>query len=946
MPVYSGYSGPIQTIGVQNAALAAGVAAEVRILGLLEVVGQEGQVALPAAMERRLLAALLVEAGTTRPVDVLKEALWGAAPPSTAAKVLQVYVSKLRRKLPAPIRIETRGSGYVLELGDAELDATLFERFVTEARVASREGNPALAVSLLRRALGLWRGQAYGDFAYEDFACNEAERLGELRLAAVEDRIDAELQLGQHGALTAELRSLANAHPLRERLQAQAMLALYRSGHQADALDVYSTVRRKLVDELGLEPGSELRELQQRILQQDPTLDASPMAEEKAAALPAPPNALLGRGRELEELRALLRRDDVRLVVLTGAGGSGKTRLALEAAREHAPNFANGACFINLAPVRDPALVVLAICSALGIHVTGDPLDALASALASRELLLLVDNAEHLRAGTPALAELVSRVRRVKILVTSRVVLHLSGEHVYPVDPLGVDPAVELFLERAQAADHRFQPSGAEATGMRRICERLDGLPLAIELAAGWIRTLAPGELLRRLDASLPLLTGGPRDLPARQQTLRATLEWSFDLLDKHEQDDLARLAVFAGGCTLEAAEAVSGTTLERLSSLVDHHLVVRHLAPGGSRYSLLETVRELALEQLDARGETDALRRRHAEQALVTAQSLGLAVDEIATGVPQRHDTALAEQDNMRSALDWALDHAPSFGLELAIALMQFWVVSPHEGMQRFDALLARAGEIPLGLRAQTLRDLGGCAELSGDIDRAADAYEQSLELYGRMGDERGILRLRHRLVNVALARGELAAARIAIEESLVRARAGGFGYEESEHLGALSHVEYREGNVARALEVQLESLTIVRELGSWTWGESIALANVAEFSLELERVRDAETYGRQALALCSEIGDRMTMAYVLAVLALAARAGGDDQRAGRLWGAIEAEETRASLGRWSTDRDEYAPRLLAGANAAFEQGREEGQQLSLDQVVAYALENDKEKR
>jgi predicted ATPase len=650
---------------------------------------------------------------------------------------------------------------------------------------------------------------------------------------------------------------------------------------------------------------------------------------------------LLGRERELGQLRELLHRDDARLIVLTGAGGSGKTRLALEAARASAGSFANGAAFVSLAPIRDPELLAVAICDALGIQASGDPLDALASALAPRELLLLLDNAEHLRSATSILAELVGRAPRVTILVTSRVVLHLSGEHVYPVDPLGADAAARLFLERAQEADARFEPDPAQTVAVRRICERLDGLPLAIELAAGWIRTLAPTELLARLDPRLPLLIGGPRDLPARQRTLRATLEWSLDLLDAAERRDLARLSVFAGGSTLEAADVICDTTLDRLSSLVDHHLVIRSVGAAGSRYALLETIREFAAEQLDALGEAAELRRRHAAQYATIARSLGLSADELGTGVPQRHDVALAEQDNMRAALDWAADEEPVLGLELAIALEQFWVsTSPREGAQRFEALLDRAADVPVELRARALRDLGGSMEISGEPGRAARAYARSLALFERLNHEAGILRLHFRLANVAFARGDIAETRKLLEDSLARARAGGFRYEQSELLGTLSWVEYRCGEIEKALELQLSSLQIIRELGGWAWGEPNRLVNAAEFCVLLDRLQKAETYGRQALKLSRAIGDRIAMTYELAVLALTARAVGDDKRAGRLWGAIEAEEARAFLGRWPADREDYATRILTPASARLEQGREEGRRLTLDQAVAYALE------
>src|SRR5215207_1889598 len=394
---------------------------ELRVLGPLEIAGPAGTARISAPQHRRLLGALLVERGVTRSTDGLIDALWGSSPPASAAKVLQMYVSKLRKQLPACARIVTRGAGYALEVDDDAVDAGRFERLLAEARSAAREGNPALAASLLRRALGLWRGQAYGELAYEEFARAEAQRLEELRLVALEERIEADLQLGRDEEILPELRSLARTYPLRERLQAQTMLALYRCRQQADALDVYGEARRRLVDELGLEPGPELRDLQRRILQQDPALDPVPAAEEAIVSLPASANPLIGRERELEELRGHLGRDEVRLVVLTGAGGSGKTRLALEVARDRARAFANGVRFVDLAPLRDPALLAVAIAGALGIEAAGDPLEAMTSALAPRELLLVLDNAEHVREGTAIFTELTAGAPRMMILVTSRV---------------------------------------------------------------------------------------------------------------------------------------------------------------------------------------------------------------------------------------------------------------------------------------------------------------------------------------------------------------------------------------------------------------------------------------------------------------------------------------------------------------------------------------------
>jgi predicted ATPase/DNA-binding SARP family transcriptional activator len=912
---------------------------EIRVLGPVELVAEDGPVPLGALKQRRLLSALVVHAGEARSADLLIDAIWGPSPPTSAAKLLQTYVSQLRKALPAPARIRTRGAGYALELEDESLDAARFERLLSQGRAASRGRNPALAASLLRRALGLWRGQAYGDFAYEEFARAEAERLEELRLGALEERIDAELALSRHAELLPELRSLAAAHPGRERLQAQAMLALYRCGRQSEALDLYTDSRAHLLDELGLEPSSELRELQRRILQQDPKLAVAAVAEAAASALPAPPNRLLGRGRELAELRELLLRNEVRLLVLTGAGGSGKTRLALEAARETAESFANDAAFVDLAPLRDPALVVGAIARVLGIpDVSGeDSLQTLADALGPRELLLFVDNAEHVRAAAPSFVELLARAPHLTLLVTSRVVLHVSGEQVYPVEPLAVKAAVALFLERAHEAEPRFRPNIADEQAIQRICERLDGLPLAIELAASRVRTLTPVELLDRLDPRLPLLTGGPHDLPARQQTLRATLEWSYDLLADDERSDVRCFAVFAGGCTLEAAEAVCGTTVERLSSLVDANLLLHAATQKGSRYSMLETIREYAAEQLEALADVEALRRRHADYFLDLAQSANLASE--ARG-EQRHDIVISEQANIRAAIDWA-DAAGdvALALELVVALENFWTTSdPFEGVRRLETLLGHASDVPLPLRARALRALCSAATLAGDLELAEQAIHESLDAFRAIGDELGVGHLLNRLGMSALNLGEPARARAPLEESLEIFRRHGFRKGELQAIGSLGYLAQMQGDADQAVTLLEQSAAMAAQEG-FTWWQAITLGNLAELALARSRPEEAARRARQALGLSQRIGDRQLSVYALAYLARVAAEDGDAHRAGRLWGAVEAEEARRPLGAWEGEREQYAARVLAHADAHLEQGLREGRELPLQAAIEEAL-------
>ena len=577
---------------------------------------------LPGRKHVRLLAALAVADGHACSMDALTDAVWGETPPPSARKLLQLYVSQLRKVLPEGA-IRTSESGYALDVDGSSIDAERFERLAQEAATALAGENPALTASLAERALALWRGPAYADVMFEDFARADAERLEELRLGVIEDRLDAQLRLGRHETVLPDVLALAAQHALRERLQGLAMLTLYRSARQTEALDRYADFRRRLDDELGLEPGPQLRDLQQRILRQDPDLDRPSSSAGPNSPLPAPPNRLVGRASELAQLREILARRDSRLLVLTGAGGSGKTRLALEAAHEAAPSFANGAVIIELAPLHDPTLVAATVAQALDVaEVTGEASEeTLARALADRELLLVLDNAEHLRDAAPLFARLVSLAPRLTVVITSRAVLHVSGEHVFPVAPLPEDDAVELFVLRARLLDPSFELSDVNEFDVREICRRLDGLPLAIELAAARIRTLTPRAIVKRLGERLALLTSGPRDLPARQQTLRETIDWSVELLSEAERRVFARLAVFPGGATLEAAEAVCGADVDTIAALVNSNVVRRVDVNGEPRFGLLETIREYAADRLHKSGDEYTV-RRHAEWCIALAEA------------------------------------------------------------------------------------------------------------------------------------------------------------------------------------------------------------------------------------------------------------------------------------------------------------------------------------
>jgi predicted ATPase/DNA-binding SARP family transcriptional activator len=567
------------------------VGLELRILGPVEVVVGGEPRRLGGRKQRSLLALLGMHAGEVVSSDRIIEALWPAYD-SAARKRLQVHVSQLRKALgPAGAAVQWRSEGYVLAVEADAVDAGRFAALAVAGAEAMRAGEHERAAQTLREALALWRGPALDDLASEPFAQLAGAGLEELRLAALEDRIDADLALGSAQELVGELEVLVGAQPLRERLRGQLMLALYRCGRQADALDAHRAARRVLLDELGLEPGPELRRLQQAILDHDPALLVEPAELRARRHLPAPATALVGRRAQLDEVVAMLRAPGIRLVTLTGPGGAGKTRLAIQAAAELVDRFEHGIFFVDLAPVEDAGLVAQAIAQAIGLaERAAQPLaDTVQEHLRDRRLLLVLDGFEHVDEAAPLVGRLLAGAPALEVLVTSRSPLRLYGEHEYVVPPLEPGEAVALFVERAQAVRRGF----AATSAVERICAGLDGLPLAIELAAARTRTLSSEEILAGVPAG----------------TLRATLDWSHGLLDARGRELFAALAVFAGGFTPEAAHEVCAASSAALLELVDAGLVT-----DGARHHMLAPVREYALERLDEAGDADAVRRRHAE--------------------------------------------------------------------------------------------------------------------------------------------------------------------------------------------------------------------------------------------------------------------------------------------------------------------------------------------
>jgi predicted ATPase/DNA-binding SARP family transcriptional activator len=709
-----------------------------RVLGPMRAIRASRDLPIGGPKQRSVLALLLLEAGRVVPSERLVDELWNGRPPPGAVKTLRSYVSRLRTLLGSDATLISRGGGYVLELEQAQVDAARFELLVEEGQGALARGAARVAADRFREGLALWHGRAFADVVDIASLAIESRRLEELRVTALEGRIEAELDLGFHAQLVGELETLVAEHPLRERLWRQLVLALYRCERQADALATYRRARELLAGELGLEPSEELRRLQQAVLRQDVPAVARRTQRHN---LPAQLTSFVGREQELAELERLL--PEARLLTLTGVGGVGKTRLALELAARVAEDIPGGVWFVDLSGIADAVVVPQQIAQVLGLRE--DPalslVEILRNHLRKTDVLLLLDNCEHLLPSSAELMEtLLLGAPTLRILATSRESLGVPGEVEFALAPLavpdaGLNPeesaavaAVRLFLERSSLAGGFVATPTAVAT-VARVCRELDGIPLALELAAARTRTLSVDEIAAHLNDRFGFLKYWRRVAVPRHQTLKATMDWSYELLSEAERHVLGRSSVFAGGFTLAAAAGVcvggdEPRALDIVGRLVERSLVVPELGGDSSRYRLLETVRQYAAERLAETGDLEESRRAHGATLLRLAEADRWAGKQ---GLAR----LAVENDNVRAALEWTLAAGDPIGPRLARAFGRVWLARGQleEGRDWLQRALSAHPDRD-ELRAELLCLLGAIVYERGEMARADEVLTEGLEL------------------------------------------------------------------------------------------------------------------------------------------------------------------------------------------------------------------------
>ncbi|GII97293.1 BTAD domain-containing putative transcriptional regulator [Sinosporangium siamense] len=867
------------------------------VLGPLSVWTADGRpVRVPEVKVRALLADLLVHEGRPVPADRLAYDLWGDDPPGNPTNTLQTKVSQLRRALGEEGRklVVYQAAGYVLH--SDQVDAITFAALLDSARA---EEDPRAKAALLSDALALWRGPAYADFRDEDFVRAAAALLEERRLTALEEWAEVRLALGEHSLLADELGAAVAEQPLRERLRAAYMRALYRSGRQSEALTTYTEFRELLDEELGLAPGPELAELQQAILRQAPGLlpaeahAVRPRAN-RPPPLPASLTGLVGRDGDVAEVRALLR--DSRLVTVTGPGGVGKTRLALASVAGLSPP--EGVWLVELAGTAGSGAVAEAVADVLGMrdeHTTAegagtaDLARRLANSLRGRELLLILDNCEHLIEQVADLVALLLRTAPgLRVLATSQESLAVVGEALYPVAPLPLPDAVRLFVERAGRG---LTLSPETATWVETICARLDGLPLALELAAARVRALGVRGVAERLDDRFRLLTGTARGLPTRQQTLRAVIDWSWEQLTHAQRTALCALATHPGGCTAEAAEAV-GVDVDLLDQLVNRSMVVAD----PPRYRLLESISAYCLDSL---ADDDPVFTLRDDYYLALAERAAPYL----RGPRQREWLRRLDDETLNL-------RAVAGSARLAEALAWYWyirgrhgeghrylaAVSPGTATEAAFAMLTGAGRGEIaGFPDARARWFVAHAHLHlGDAAAAAPLLGEALAEFRAAGDRWGEAAALAGLAKQAVFLGDLAAVERHGEESLRIFTELGDQWGRLQAADTLAYLAEINGDHGRAARLHREGLRVAEELHLWT-DMSYRLSSLGRIALLTGDLAESRELHERARRLAAEQSHRFAEEFARVGLGLTARRASDFDTAERLFG--ESLEWNRSL-------------------------------------------------
>ena len=958
-----------------------------RVLGPFEVVASGHVIEIGSAKQRLLLAMLVLRANQPISADELAEELWDGQPPASVASTLPSLVSRLRRVLATAgghgqsVVPQACDTGYMMELDPRALDSHRFEHLAGAGHHCLAHNDPFGAITSFRAALGLWRGPALAGLAERCFARTEATRLDEARLAVIERLADAELATDHPAQALELLEPHLAAHPLREQGWATRMLALYRLGRQAEALRAYQEIRRLLITDLGIEPSAGLRRLERQILQQSSELDISESSPEVPHNLAAPISPFLGRALELEELEDLL--EHTRLLTLTGVGGVGKTRLALELATRVRPHHPDGVWLIELATIRDPSQIASETLSALGLQAGGLGVGAapaqerLCQYLNARRVLLVLDNCEHLVDPVAALVHIIlTRCPTVVVLATSRESLGLPGEVQWSVPGLSLPPthavmsdnlakfdAVALFCTRAIAAQPGFGLSERNAEAVIGICQRLDGIPLAIELAAARIRVLSAHQLAEGLHDRFRLLAGHARAVTSRHQTLRAAMDWSYELLPAAEQALLRRLSVFPQSFDLDAARAVAArkatepgfNVLDLLSRLVDKSLVTVQEAGRHTRYRLLETIRQYGAEKLAEEGSVDDAHRAHRDFYLVRAENTTtISINWFAGAQILDSHT---DHDNYLAALDWSMDKGDRpAATKLAAALMPYWFWSGRlpavsERMERarpepdeptatasdrvcavvgiglaamesgradshlLQALIEEAHKLALSLHdpdaiAFTHYLLGCAPSISGEgLAEGRRQLSSALEMYEALDNPLGMSWC-HYEIGAARSGGDIVAAQNHLERAAdLEAHIGTDGDVVRPHVQAmLGMLTALSGDHDRAQTLAAEAIGFARRLP--LPGVLIAtLVRGGQTATFTKRHEQARKYLVEALTLLRDMGAKRWVAESLEATALILAGEHRLPEAARLLGA--ADRLRRDLGELLSARSALAQQV-----------------------------------